>query len=284
MSPLRQHMINDLTVRGLAENTQKSYLQAVTGLTKYYRRSPDQLSPQEVQHYLIYLSQERHLSWTSCNTVRHGLRFFYCITLGWSAIYLYLPCAKEPSTLPEILSQDEIKRLLTVTTNRKQRTLLMTTYAVGLRASEVTHLKVTDIDSQRMCIRVEQGKGHKDRYVPLSPQLLAQLRDYWRRYRPPLWLFPGPWPERPMSRSGATRIYHDAKNKAGIQKQGGIHTLRHCFATHLLEAGTELAVIQRLMGHTSIRSTMRYLHIAQEATATTRSPLDLLNFPTPRRG
>ena len=284
MTPLRQRMINDLTVRGLAENTQQSYLQAVTGLAKYYRRSPDQLSPQEIQHYLIYLSQERHLSWASCNIIRHGLRFFYCITLGWSAIYLYLPCAKEPSTLPEILSQEEIKRLLTVTTNRKQRTLLMTTYAAGLRASEVTHLKVTDIDSQRQCIRVEQGKGHKDRYVPLSPQLLAQLRDYWRRYRPLLWLFPGPWSERPMSRTGATHIYRVAKAKAGIQKHGGIHTLRHCFATHLLEAGTELVVIQRLLGHTSIRSTMRYLHIAQETTAATRSPLDLLSFPTPRRG
>jgi site-specific recombinase XerD len=276
-------MINDLRVRNLAENTQKSYLQAVTGLAKYYRRSPDQLSPQEVQQYLIYLSQERHLSWCSCNTVRHGLRFFYCITLGWSAIYLYLPCAKEPSTLPEILSHEEIKRLLTVTSNRKQRTLLMTTYAAGLRASEVTHLKVTDIDSQRMCLRIEQGKGQRDRYIPLSPSLLAHLRDYWRRYRPPVWLFPGPWSERPMSRHGATRIYHDAKDKARIQKSGGIHTLRHCFATHLLEAGTELAVIQRLMGHTSIRSTMRYLHIAQEHTAATRSPLDLLDFPPPRR-
>ncbi len=161
MSPLRQKMIADLTIRGLAENTQRSYLQAVTGLAKYYRRSPDQLSPQEVQAYLIYLSQERHLSWKSCNTIRHGLRFFYCITLGWSAIHLYLPCAKEPSTLPEILSHDEIARLLRVTTNGKQRTLLMSTYAAGLRASEVTRLKVSDIDSQRMCMRIEQGKVAK---------------------------------------------------------------------------------------------------------------------------
>ncbi len=281
MTPLRQKMINDLTVRGLAENTRKSYLQAVTGLAKYYRRSPDQLSPQEVQHYLLYLSQERHLSWKSCNTVRHGLRFFYCVTLGWSAIHLHLPCAKEPSTLPEILSHEEITRLLRVTTNRKQRLLLMSTYAAGLRASEVTRLKVSDIDSQRMCLRIEQGKGQKDRYVPLSPTLLAHLREYWRRYRPPTWLFPGPWPQRPMSRSGATHIYHIAKDKAGIRKNGGLHTLRHCFATHLLEAGTELVVIQRLMGHTSIRSTMRYLHIAQEQTATARSPLELLDFPRP---
>ena len=283
MSPLRQKMIHDLTVRGLSENTQKSYLQSVTGLAKHYRRSPDQLSPNEIQHYLLYLHQERHLSWKSCNTIRHGLRFFYCVTLGWSSIYLHLPGAKQPSTLPEILSQKEIVRLLTVTTNRKQRTLLMTTYAAGLRASEVAHLKVSDIDSQRMCLRIEQGKGQKDRYVPLSPQLLAQLRDYWRRHRPPVWLFPGPWSERPMHRSSPTVIYQEAKKKAGIQKTGGIHTLRHCFATHLLEAGTDLVVIQRLMGHTSIRSTMRYLHIAQGQTADTRSPLELLNFPPPRR-
>lgn len=283
MTPLRRKMLNDMIVRGLAENTQASYLQSVTGLAKHYRRSPDQLSPQEVQDYLIYLSQERHLGWKSCNTARHGLRFFYCITLGWSTIYLYLPCAKEPSTLPEVLSREEIRRLLTVTTNRKQRTLLMTTYAAGLRVSEVTHLKVTDIDSQRMVIRVEQGKNRKDRYMPLSPNLLAHLRDYWRRSRPPVWLFPGPWAERPMSRTGATWIYRDAKAKAGIKKKGGIHVLRHCFGTHLLEAGTELVVIQRLMGHTSIRSTMRYLHIAQAQTGATQSPLDLLDFPTPRR-
>ena len=283
MTPLRRNMLNDMVVRGLAENTQKSYLQAVTGLVKYYRVSPDQLSPQKVQNYLIYLSQERHLAWRSCNAIRHGLRFFYNVTLGWSTIHLYLPCAKEPSTLPEILSQEEIVRLLTVTTNRKQRMLLMTTYAGGLRASEVTRLKVADIDSQRMCIRIEQGKGSKDRYMPLSPGLLHQLRHYWSRYRPPVWLFPGHPTDRPLSRDGAGWIYNQAKAKAGIEKSGSIHTLRHCFATHLLEAGTELVVIQRLMGHTSIRSTMRYLHIAQEQTTAVRSPLDLLDFPGPQR-
>lgn len=282
MTPLRRKMLNDMIVRGLAENTQQSYLQAVTGLAKYYHRSPDQLSPQEVQDYLIYLSQEQHLKWRSCNAMRHGLRFFYCVTLGWSNIHLYLPCAKEPSTLPEILSQEEIVRLLTVTTNRKQRTLLMTTYAGGLRASEVTHLKVTDIDSQRMCVRIEQGKASKDRYVPLSPILLKQLRLYWRRYRPPLWLFPGQPKDRPMTRAGLSHIYKTAKAKAGISKEGGVHALRHCFATHHLESGTELVVIQRLMGHTSIRSTMRYLHVAQAQTTTPPSPLDLLNFPGPR--
>ena len=281
MTPLRQRMIHDLTIRALAENTQKSYLQAVTGLARYYRRSPDQLSAQQVQAYLLWLHQERHLSWQSCNAIRHGLRFFYHITLGWPETHFYLPGAKEPSKLPEVLSHQEVVRLFTVTTNAKQRTLLMTTYAAGLRASEVTRLKITDIDSGRMCIRVEQGKGAKDRYLPLSPRLLAQLREYWRRCRPPLWLFPGHPSDRPMSRHGALHIYATAKAKAGITKQGGIHILRHAFATHLLEAGTEPEVLQQLMGHGSIRSTMRYLHIARARTTATTSPLELLEFPPP---
>lgn len=268
-------------MRGLAVNTQKSYLQAVIGLARHYRRSPDQISAQEVQDYLLFLYQHRKLSWRSCNAVRHGLRFFYRITLAWPEPHFYIPGAKEPSKLPQVLSHEELVRLFTVTTNPKQRSLLMTTYATGLRVSEVTHLKVTDIDSQRMCIRVEQGKGQKDRYVPLSPQLLQQLRHYWCRYRPSEWLFPGHPKDRAMSRYGASWIYRHAKTKANINKAGGIHTLRHCFGTHLLEAGTELVVIQRLMGHTSIRSTLRYLHIAQNRTTTTTSPLELLDFPVP---
>ncbi len=281
MTPLRRKMLNDLVIRNLSENTQKSYLQAVTGLAKYYHRSPDQLSAQEVQRYLLYLSQERQLSWKSCNTIRHGLRFFYQVTLNWPNTQFYLPCAKEPSKLPQILSHEELVRLFTVTTNRKHRALLMTTYAAGLRASEVTRLQVTDIDSARNCIRVDQGKGRKDRYVPLAPRLLAQLREYWREQQPPQWLFPGTMIDRPMSRDSAWRIYVKARDKAGITKPGGLHLLRHCFATHLLEAGTELVVIQRLMGHTSIRSTIRYLHLAQAHTAATTSPLELLEFPTP---
>lgn len=281
MTPLRQHMTNDLTIRGLAANTQRSYLQSVTGLTRYYKRSPDKLSPQEIQDYLLHLSQERGLSWSTCNTIRHGLRFFFRVTLGRRETHLYLPCAKQPSTLPEVLTREELIRLFTVATNRKHRAVLMTTYAAGLRASEVARVKVADLDSSRMCIRVEQGKGRKDRYVPLSSRLLDHLREYWRRHRPQPWLFPGPRSDQPLTRAGTGWIYKTAKSKAGITKPGGIHTLRHCFATALLEAGTELAVIQRLMGHNSIRSTMRYLHIAQERTTATTSPLDLLEFSTP---
>ncbi|MCB1677946.1 MAG: tyrosine-type recombinase/integrase, partial [Halioglobus sp.] len=204
---------------------------------------------------------------------------FYRITLDRPSTEFYLPCAKEPSTLPEILSHEELVRLFTMTINCKHRALLMTTYGAGLRASEVTRLRVRDIDSGRMCIRVEQGKGQKDRYVPLAPHLLAQLREYWRQQRPPQWLFHGPRIDQAMSRDGASYIYGKARERAGITKSGGVHLLRHCFATHLLEAGTDLAIIQRLLGHSSIRSTFRYLHLAQERTEAVRSPLELLEFP-----
>ena len=170
-------------------------------------------------------------------------------------------------------------RLFSVTTNLKHRALLMTAYAAGLRASELGRLKISDIDSQRMCVRVDQGKGNKDRYVPLSPRLLEELREYWRRVRPEHWLFPNQLLGRPLSRDGAWHIYKTAKAKAGIAKPGGIHTLRHCYATGLLEAGVELHIIQRRLGHTSIRSTMRYLHLAHDKTSATPSPLDLLEFP-----
>jgi len=283
MTPLRQRMLNDMTVRGLAENTKKSYLSSVTGLARHYRRSPDQVSAQEVQDYLIHLHEHRGLAWQSCNCVRHGIRFFYRITLGLPEPHFYLPGAKTPSTLPEILNHEELLRLFTVTTNPKHRTLLMTAYAAGLRSSELTRLRVSDIDSGRMLLRVDQGKGNKDRYVPLSPRLLEQLRAYWRRTRPPHWLFPSHIAGRPLSRHSPWDIYHRAKQKAGIEKSGGIHTLRHCYATGLLEAGVELPVIQRRLGHRSIRSTLRYLHLAQDKTSATPSPLDLLEFPRTSR-
>ena len=182
-------------------------------------------------------------------------------------------------TIWEIRRQIECETT-SVTTNLKHRALLMTAYAAGLRASELGRLRISDIDSQRMCLRVDQGKGNKDRYVPLSPRLLDELREYWRRVRPEHWLFPGHY-HQPMSRDGVWHTYKTAKEKAGIDKLGGIHTLRHCYATGLLEAGVELHVIQRRLGHSSIRSTMRYLHLAHDKTSATPSPLDLLEFPRP---
>ena len=176
MTQLRQRMLNDMTVRGLAENTKKSYLNSVTGLARHYDRSPDQVSAPEVQDYLIYLHEQRGLSWQSCNCVRHGIRFLYRITLGLPDPHFYLPGAKTPSTLPQILNHDELVRLFTVTTNPKHSVLLITAYAAGLRASELGRLQITDIDSERMCLRIDQGKGNKDRYVPLSPRLLEERR------------------------------------------------------------------------------------------------------------
>ena len=184
MSPLRKQMTQDLMVRGLAERTQILYLNAVAGLAKYHRRSPDELSAREVQAYLFHLSQDRGLAWSSCNVVSHGLRFFYRVTLGRSEASFYVPCAKEPTLLPEILSGQELVALFEASKNIQQRALLMTTYSAGLRVSEVVRLKVTDIDSQRMSIRVHLGKGRKDRYTLLSPRLLQTLRDYWQAYRP----------------------------------------------------------------------------------------------------
>lgn len=277
---LRQRMTNDLKVRGLAENTQKSYLQAVTSLARHYNRSPDTLSADDIQQYLIFLHDERQLCWQSCNAARHAFRFFYRITLQYPDAHFYIPGAKVPSKLPQILNEDELVRLFTVSTNPKHRAILMTAFAAGLRASELCQLKSGDIDSKRMCLRVDQGKGNKDRYVPLSVRLLDQLRDYWRRARPPAqWLFAGHPKDRAMTRSGPSWIYRTAAKKAGINKPGGIHTLRHNYATGLLEAGVELCVIQRRMGHRSISSTMRYLHIAQDKGESTNSPLDLLDFP-----
>ena len=284
MTPLRKRMVNDMTVRGLAGNTIRSHPDSVSGLARHYRRSPGKISAQEVQACLLHLHEQRGMSWGSCNCVRHGIRFLFRITLDRPDPHFHVPGAKTPSKLPEILGHDELVRLFTVTRNIRHRAVPMTAYAAGLRASEICNLRVTDIDSGRMCLRVDQGKGNKDRYVPLSRRLLAQLRDYWRHHRPRTWLFPGRYCDRPLTRKGAGHIQRNAKRKAGIAKSGGIHTLRHCQATGLLEAGVELPVIQRRLGHGSIRSTMRYLHLAQEKTEATPSPLDLLEFPDAARG
>lgn len=232
-----------------------------------------------IQDYLLHLMQERKLAWSSCNAIVCGLRFFYIQTLGMDSMFLSLPPRKKVHQLPEILSTDELERLFGVLTNQKHRTLLMTAYAAGLRLSEVVNLKLTDIDSKRMMIRVRQGKGSKDRYTILSQRLLQELRIYWRMYRPSQWLFNGRNPEQPLSTSTPPMIYYNARDKAGIKKGKGIHTLRHCFATHLLEAGVDLRTIQVLMGHSSIMTTVVYLKVSRKQLSSTQSPLDLLNIP-----
>ena len=276
MGELRDRMDQDMVVRGLAESTRESYLAAVTGLAAFHRRSPDRLTQREVQAYLVHLAEERKLAWNTRSLITNGLRFFYRTTLGRGEMEFAIPRPKTPARLPEILSQEEVARLLASPRNLKHRLLLMTAYAAGLRVSELVALRVTDIDSDRMTIRVEQGKGGQDRYTLLSARLLEELRAYWRHQRARPWLFPSQRGGRPVSISCAQRVWGRAKRDAGVTKRGGIHSLRHAFATHLLEVGTDLHTIQRLLGHRHISTTMVYFHLARKTLAENPSPLDLL--------
>ena len=279
MGALRKQMDGDLVVRGMSVRTRGAYLRAVSGLAKYYGRRPDGITEQEVQNYLVHLIEERKLAWSSCNVAVHGLKFFYRVTLKRSQAQFDIPRARQPQRLPEILSREEVAALIEKTTNLKHRMLLMTAYAAGLRVSELCHLKVSHIDSARMTIRVEQGKGAKDRYTLLSPRLLAQLRTYWVAQRPKVWLFPGKDGAGPIDSATVQKIFDRAKARAGIVKRGGIHALRHAFATHLLETGADVHTIQRLLGHSHISSTLRYFHLARKHLTKTPSPLELLEIP-----
>ena len=219
--------------------------------------------------------QERKLSWSTCSQAANAFRFLYHVTLGHPRTEFHVPLPKQPQRLPEILSREEVWHLLTVPPHPRHRLLLTTVYAAGLRVSEAIALKVSDIDADRMTIRIEQGKGAKDRYVPLAARLLQELRAYWKTVPPGVWLFGNRQSTRPIDITVAQKIYTMAKLRAGIHKQGGIHALRHAFATHLLEAGVDLHTVQRLLGHRQISTTMRYFHLSQGRVLGTRSPLDL---------
>jgi len=277
MGALRQKMIDEIRLRNFSPRTEQSYVSAMVGLAKYYRRSPDQLTQDEIRCYLLHL-KERGLSPSSRNVAISGMKFFYHQCLGWNEQKLFLPPRKGSWRLPEVLSAKEVERLLYANDKLRDRCLLMTAYATGLRVSELVRLKVSDIDSERMTVRVEQGKGRKDRYTLLSGRLLGELRSYWKVHRSPTYLFPNA-KGGPISIDYAQRIYNWAKQKAGIHKGKGIHTLRHCFATHLLERGVDLVTIKSLLGHNSLQSTQRYLQIRQPKLVSTGSPLDLLSFP-----
>jgi integrase/recombinase XerD len=277
MGALRTKMIEEMKLRNFSSRTQQSYLSAMMGLVKYYRRSPDQLTQDEIRTYLLHL-KERGLSASSRNVAISGMKFFYHQILDWNEKQLFIPPRKRSWQLPEVLSQKEVERLLLATAKQRDRCLLMTAYASGLRVSELVRLKVSAIDSQRMMLRVEQGKGQKDRYTLLSQQLLLELRSYWKEHRSPVYVFPNR-KGGPISIDYAQRVYNLAKLRAGVHKGKGIHTLRHCFATHLLEAGVDLKTIQTLLGHNSLESTQRYLQIRQHRLTTMANPLDLLRFP-----
>ncbi len=285
MSKLRKQMEADMALRGLAYRTRQAYIESVVKLAKFYRRSPVRITEPECQSYLLHLLQERKLAHSSCNVVASALQFLYRVTLKHPEAEFNLPRPKVPQRLPQILSREEVAALFEHTSNLKHRAFLMTTYGGGLRLLEACRLKVADIDSDRMTLRIEQGKGAKDRYTLLSPRLLKELRRYWIAHRPALWLFPSPRVrEQPLSTHTAHRIYHAAKDRAGITKAGGIHALRHAFATHMLEAGTDVHTIQRLLGHGSLSTTARYFHLAQKHLSGTTSPLDLLERPDTPRG
>jgi site-specific recombinase XerD len=270
-------MIEEMKLRNFSPRTEQSYVSAMVGLVKYYHQSPDQLTQEQIRSYLLHL-QERGLSPSSRNVAISGMKFFYHQILDWDEHKLFLPPRKGSWRLPEVLSPKEVERLLCANGKFRDRCLLMTAYATGLRVSELVRLKVSDIDSERMMVKVEQGKGKKDRYTILSQRLLAELRTYWKEHRPPIYLFPNA-KGGPISIDYAQRIYNWAKHKAQIHKGKGIHTLRHCFATHLLEAGVDLVTIKTLLGHNSLQSTQRYLQIRQHKLVCTGSPLDLLRFP-----
>ena len=277
MGALRTKMIEEMKLRNFSPRTEQSYVSAMVGLVKYYHQSPDQLTQEQIRSYLLHL-KERGLSPSSRNVAISGLKFFYHQILGWNEQQLFLPPRKGSWRLPEVLSPKEVERVLLAAVKLRDRCLLMTAYATGLRVSELVRLKVSDIDSSRMMVRVEQGKGRKDRYTILSPRLLSELRTYWKEHRSKSWLFPN-GKDGPISVNYSQRIYNWAKHKAGIQKGKGIHTLRHCFATHLLENGVDLVTIKTLLGHNSLQSTQRYLQIRQHKLTSTGSPLDLLRFP-----
>ena len=236
MTPLRQTMIQAMCQHGFSPRTQHSYLYVVTALARYYRRSPDQLKVEDLQVFFNYLVQERSLSPASCRVYLHGIRFLYLKVLHWAHFDVTLVLPKRPQRIPELLTRQEVARLLAAVTNPKHQALLSVTYGCGLRVSEAVALKVKDIDGERHLLRIEQGKGAKDRMVPLAPGLLQTLRRYWRIRHPNLWLFPSDLlPDRHLHITTPQKVYHTAKTTSGIEKCGGIHALRHAYATHQLE-------------------------------------------------
>ena len=286
ISPLRQRMIDDMTLRKLNPKTQEAYTRSVIKLTRFLGHSPDSASPDDLRRFQLHLAQNG-VSNKTINATITGLRFFFQVTLDDHQALCKMSTVREPRKLPVVLSPDEVKRLLEATSSLKYKAALATAYGAGLRASEVTHLKVTDIDSQRMVIRVEQGKGSKDRNAMLSPILLALLRQWWRtaqaqrRMLKGGWLFPGQNPVNPLSTRQLRRAMERAVTLAGVEKRVSLHSLRHAFATHLLEQRVDIRVIQVLLGHKKLETTAMYSHVATRTLRDAHSPLDALSIEPP---
>jgi site-specific recombinase XerD len=275
MTMLRQRMQQDMRIRNLSPRTQACYLGHVAQFSKHFGRSPADLDAEHVRQYQVHLVEVKQASWSLFNQAVCALRFLYGVTLGKDWAIEHIPHAKREKKLPSVLSIEEVRRLLGAVKNARQRVVLTTIYASGLRLSEALSLKVGDIDSARMVLHVRRGKGGKDRMVPLSPVLLEQLREHWARVRPQTYLFPGARPDKPLNPTSIQKAMQAARLRAGIRKPASVHTLRHSYATHLLESGTDLRRIQTWLGHGSLDTTAVYLHVCS-ATAAGRSPLDTL--------
>lgn len=280
MTPLRQRMIDAMVLRGFSPRTQESYADAIYGMAKHYRRDPAEYSAQEVEAYLLHMVQERHLSYSTMNQAACAARFLYEKVLGRERELFPIAMAKVPARQPELLAREEIARLFACCSHPVHRMLLQTMYAAGLRVSEACALRVSDIDSHsdRMCIRVACGKGGHARYTVLSPTLLGYLRTFVRTFGPHAWMFCSHSGMQPVSIESAQRAYQSSRHRAGIVKSGGPHTLRHGFATHLLEGGVDLFTIQKLLGHGHLSTTARYLHLISPQFRPPKDvdPLDLL--------
>jgi site-specific recombinase XerD len=270
-------MTEDMTVRNLSPATQRSYISAVSKFSRFFGRSPDQLTLEDVRTFQVHLVA-KGISWPGLNQIVCALRFFYGVTLRRDEIPERISYARQPRKLPEVLSAGEVVRFLEAVPSLRTRVALTTAYAAGLRASEAVSLKVANIDSGRMVIRVQQGKGGKDRYVMLSAQLLGILRTYWRLARPKDWLFPGRDPANPIEVNVLHAACRSACTASGLTKRVTVHTLRHSFATHLLESGTDIRIIQVLLGHSNLSSTARYTHVSSGLIRQTDSPLDRLTI------
>jgi len=277
MTALRQRMIGDMKLRNFADTTIQTYTRVVEDFARFFHRSPDRLGPEHVRRYLLHAIEDKKLAWTTYQVYRAALKFFYTKTLKQPWFDLEVPKPKVRRKLPRVLSQEEIAAALNATTNLKHRAVLATLYGAGLRRAEVRTLKVSDVDSKRMVIHVREGKGQIPRDVTLSPKLLELLRVYWQWRKPKNWLFPSArYPDRPIDLSGIFGICEDAAKRVGLGKRLAPHVLRHSYATHMLEAGTDLRVIQLLLGHADLETTARYLHVSKRTLAATASPLDSL--------
>jgi len=280
MTPLRQRFIDDLRLRNYARRTIDTYVSRIACFAKHFGRSPELLGPDEVREFQLHLLQRR-VSWSSFNQAVCALRFLYGTTLGRPEQLPLIPYGKRPKTLPSVLAPDEVLRLLDAAPPGRDRVLLQVAYGCGLRLNELLHLRVGDIDSARMVIHVRQGKGAKDRLVPLSLRLLDELRAYWRLCRPRTWLFPGQTADGTMTSSNVQRRFGRLVRRVGLTKRCSMHTLRHSYATHLLEAGVDVLTLKALLGHASLQTTARYLHVSTRRLHQTPSLLDLLVLPRP---